>query len=115
MGPEVAPDISLNIFSGEKPPPRGIQDIHFGASLPSPESREAEQLISKVLLRPVTLSGRFGLLGDEMERREQGRVRWSGSREQRRVLERKGELERLSRWLDMDGRRRRFGENLNRL
>lgn len=103
MGPEVAPEISLKIFSGEKPPtPRGIQDIHFGAALPSPELREAEQLTRKVHLRPVTLSGRVGLLGEELEMRGGGGVTWRGGREQRRValalalalVEIKGELER---------------------
>lgn len=96
MGPEVAPEISLRIFSGEKPTPRGIQDVHFGAALPSPEPREAEQLTSKVHLRPVALSGRVALLGEEMETRGGGGVRWRGGREQRRValVEIKGELER---------------------
>lgn len=99
----MAPEISLRIFSGEKPPPRGIQDVHLGAALPSPEVREAEQLISKALLRPVPLRGRVGLLGEETERKGQGGERWSGSREKRGGAERKGELERQSRWLVMDG------------
>lgn len=96
MGPEVAPEISLKIFSGEKPTPRGIQDIHFGAALPSPELREAEQLTSRVHLRPVTLSGRVGLLGEELESRGGEGMRWRGGREQRRgaLVEIKGELER---------------------